>query len=147
MNEENRKRPKSSQTSGSPGAILRQLYSRMVSEMGINNVALHDLANAWIKDPKNGIPAITKVRSSEKGNLMKELKLSFMNGHKTKEEMSWKVFFKALTVIRAWKVDFSITVYRPLGRVTKHSITCQLSADPSARDTLKDEDEFREENN
>ena len=143
MNDETSKKPVSSKTSGGPGVLLRQLYIRMMTEMGINNISLHQLVNNYIKDPANGVPSDTKSRSTEKGNVMKDLMLPFKTERKSKEEMTWKALFKALDVIRAWKIDVSITVHRPLGKATKHSITCQLRPDPNRREKVEENNDAR----
>lgn len=59
------------------------------------------LMNAFLMDPRNGVPDNPRDRSSTRGNVNRELR---------RDNMTWKVFLKALNFSGAVKVSFTLSV-------------------------------------
>lgn len=124
-------KPKSN-TSGGPGTVLRKLYSAVMCDLGISIDTLHDLLNAYLREQKQ----LGKIQPSKlvnvKGNYLKDLQIDV---RKAKAEMTWKTMWKALVILRAYKFDLTIRIYRPFGKTTEHSITCYVKDQPDEERT------------
>ena len=58
---------------GGSDAILSRMFEDIIFKTNISLMKWNDLMTAYIKDPRNSIPANNKEQSSERGNVQKEL--------------------------------------------------------------------------
>lgn len=106
---------------------LAKLYRTMLLELGVNHYTIDQYINQYLDDPQLGIPKNSKDRSSERGNLLKQL---------GKPAISWKIFTKGLHLLRPRHVKLTLTFTDQRGRVSNHSIDLE-----GFDDTLDDEDD------
>ena len=81
--------------------------------MGITPARVGLLVENYLNNPLNNIPKTGKERSTERGNLMKQLKA---------DDMSIKVFLKALSVLQPKHIRFTVEFTNQRNRTTSHSI-------------------------
>ena len=95
-------------------SILAALYRNILKKLGIENMAFDKLMECFLRDPRNGIPANIKERSSARGNLRKEL---------LRDYMTWKVFCKGLRFINVPRFSITICLHHRNGNKTYHETT------------------------
>jgi len=107
---------------GSARGLLARLFRLILWEINFNGLKWNQHMDAYLDDPRHGIPPNVKERSTAKGNLNKELK------HDT---MTWRVFFeKALPFLNPLKVRFTVQLTWRTGKVTSHSIELHMRDAP-----------------
>lgn len=94
------------------GGILYTMYKSILSNVDMKLPNLMKLLNAFVTDPSNGGASNRKDQTSQMGNLIKDI---------TKQEMTWKVFLKAIKVLGARDILFTMTITHRNGRMTEHS--------------------------
>lgn len=92
---------------------LTRLYRTILLEKDINHNTIDHYLNQYLDDPKLGIPKNSKDRSSERGNLLKQL---------GKPAISWKIFTKGLLLLRPRHVTITLKFTDQRGNITSHSI-------------------------
>lgn len=102
---------------------LAKLYRTILLEKGINHTTIDHYLNQYLDDPALGIPRNSKDRSSERGNLLKQL---------GKPAISWKIFTKGLRLLRPRHVKITLTFTDQRGVVTNHMIELEGFDDPNA---------------
>jgi hypothetical protein len=78
----------------------------------------------YLNDPRNGFAGNGKMRSSERGNLIKEIR---------RPDMTWKVFQKCIQFLDPLGVEFEIRLKWRNGKTTLHTLRVK-SADQLAED-------------
>ena len=102
--------PDSAQLNGNP---LSRLFNKIRYDLGITPARVGLLVENYLNNPLNNIPKTGKERSTERGNLMKQLKA---------DDMSIKVFLKALSVLQPKHIRFTVEFTNQRDRTTSHSI-------------------------
>lgn len=92
---------------------LAKLYRTILLEKNITHSTIDHYLTQYLDDPTLGIPKNSKDRSSERGNLLKQL------GRPT---ISWKIFTKGLRLLRPRHVRITLTFTDQRGVVTNHHI-------------------------
>ncbi len=106
---------KRSVNTSSTDSILGGLYRNILSTLGLENMMkFNTLMENFLRDPRNGIPANIKDRSSARGNLKKEL---------LRNHMTWKVFCKGLRFLNVPRFEISICLHHRNGDKTFHKTT------------------------
>lgn len=80
--------------------VLSRIYRQLLVELDIQPERFHRLMYDWLNDPINGVATDLKRRSSARGNFIKEL---------VRPTMSWKVFLKAVKMLKPNIVEFSFS--------------------------------------
>jgi hypothetical protein len=80
--------------------VLSRIYRQLLLELDVQPEKFHRLLYDWLNDPKNGVATDLKRRSSARGNFIKEL---------VRPSMSWKVFLKAVKMLKPSMVEFSFS--------------------------------------
>lgn len=111
-----------SKTAGSAG-ILSRLFRQMMLDLNISPLKIHELMQAYILDPRNGVPNNRRDQISERGNLTKEL---------ARPQMTWKIFCKSLRFIGIRKVRLTLVATHANGVETTHGTFIDFG---SRRDT------------
>lgn len=93
---------KNRKASGGSDSILANMFVNIMTDTGINFEKWDSLVNRYIRDPRNSIPNNDRDRSSERGNLRKEL---------LKDKMTWKVFCKGMRLLNFPRFDLTLTIY------------------------------------
>lgn len=96
---------------GGADSILASLWRIIIYQIGVDENRWHQLMNAYLNDPKNGIKFNHKDQSSARGNLHKEL---------FKPKMSWKVFCKGMRFLNITKFKIIIVATHTNGKITQH---------------------------
>lgn len=99
------------QTHG-PNGILARLFRTILFDEDITPFKYMDLMDDFIRNAQAGAPINRVDLTSWRGNLTKEL---------GKEQMSWKVFCKALRFLQAVKIEFRVFIHWRTGRVSSHA--------------------------
>ncbi len=81
--------------------VLTVLWRQLLVIRGIDGWQWDKLMRAYLSDPRNGIQNNSRDRSSARGNLNKELK---------RDDMTWRVFLKALNFLGPVRVIFSVRI-------------------------------------
>lgn len=92
---------------------LAKLYRRILWDLDIKPEQINALILKWLDDPKNGIPNNGKSRSTERGNIIKDL---------SKPEMTWKNFVKGIRLLRPLRVRFIVSIDWPANLTSVHEI-------------------------
>lgn len=120
-----------SQTHG-PNGILARLFRTILFDENITPFRYMDLMDAFISEGQSGVPVNRVDLTSWRGNLTKEL---------GKDQMSWKVFCKALRFLQVWKVEFRVTAYWRSGKVTEHATWVDFGSKEAIEEMNKPEDD------
>lgn len=110
---------------------LARLYRTILLEKDINHNTIDHYLNQYLDDPALGIPRNSKDRSSERGNLLKQL---------GKPTISWKIFTKGLRLLRPRHVRITLTFTDQRGVVTNHYIDLE-GTDDQLDDELDDNED------
>lgn len=98
------------QINGNP---LARLFAKIRHDLGITPPRVALLVEHYLNNPLNNVPKTGKERATERGNLMKQLKA---------DDMTFKVFLKALSVLQPKHVRFTVEFTNQRNRTTSHSI-------------------------
>lgn len=99
--------------SGSGDMALAALFKDICQETSIDTNKFSWFMELYLSDRRNGVPQNVKDRASVRGNVRKEL---------LSDNLSWKVFCKALRFIDVEKFELSIMLVHKSGSKTYHSI-------------------------
>lgn len=119
-----------------PNGILSRLFIVMISNLGITVQRWGQLMADFVTDPRNGVSDNRRDQTSARGNLHKEF---------SKQQMTWKVFIKALRFLRFVKADFIVVAYDAQGNETIHKTTIHLNSRTSPNVDVNGDDVNMEE--
>lgn len=91
--------------------VLTRMWRQMLADHALTLEQIDNLITSYIYNPRNGVPNNRRDQISARGNLTKEI---------FKEQMSWKVFCKALRVLGVIKFEISIKAYYYDGKTSIH---------------------------
>lgn len=92
--------------------VLSVLWRQLLVIRNIDGWKWDKLMKAYLADPHNGIQDTSRDRSSARGNLNKELK---------RDDMTWRVFLKAINFLAPVRVVFSVRITWADGNVNEVS--------------------------
>lgn len=92
---------------------LAKLYRRILWDLDIKPNKMNALILQYLDDPQNAIPNNGKARSTERGNIIKDL---------SKTEMTWKNFVKGIRLLRPPRARFIVEMDWPDGMRSIHEI-------------------------
>ena len=117
---------------GRSGNPLTKLYRTILLDKNITHNTIDHYLNQYLDDPVHGIPKNSKDRSSERGNLLKQL---------GKSSISWKIFTKGLHLLRPKAIRLTLTFTDQRGVVTAHHVDLQgVNGDVPDEDYDDDDD-------
>lgn len=87
--------------------VLSKLWRQLLMVLDIDGWKWDRLMRIYLTDPRNGIQNNSRDRSSARGNLNKELK---------RDDMTWRVFLKALNFLDPIRVVFTVRITFKDGR-------------------------------
>lgn len=94
--------------------VLAKLWRLILADRKISPLTWNELMKRYLNDPRNGIPADVRERSSARGNLHKELK---------RPRMTWKVFLKGLRFLNPpYGMEFTVKLYWEKDVATVHTL-------------------------
>lgn len=96
--------------------LLTQLFRQILVELNIGPKIFETLVKRYLVDPHSGIADDPTARNNHRGNLMKEL---------ANNDMTWRVFLKALRVIGVSDFEVVLNIKRRNGGqdvITQHII-------------------------
>lgn len=111
--------------------ILARLFRTMLRDRKIGGYKFALLMNQFLSDPRNKIPDNKKDQTSNRGNLNKEFQ---------KGEMTWKVFFKALRLMRVVKFEITLHAVYENGDESWHEVPVDINAMNNMLDDDDDEE-------
>lgn len=100
---------------GEARGVLSVLWRQLLVVREIDGWRWDKLMRDFLADPRNGIQNNSRDRSSARGNLNKELK---------RDDMTWRVFLKALNFLNPVRVVFSVKITFKDG--TTNEVTAKL---------------------
>jgi hypothetical protein len=100
---------------GEARGVLSVLWRQLLVVRDIDGWRWDKLMKNFLADPRNGIQNNSRDRSSARGNLNKELK---------RDDMTWRVFLKALNFLDPIRVVFSVKITFKDG--TTNEVTAKL---------------------
>lgn len=92
---------------------LAKLYRKILLERNVNHSSIDHYLNQYLDDPRMGIPRNSKDRSSERGNLLKQL---------GKSSISWKIFVKGLRLLRPKHIKLIVEFTDQRGETSIHYV-------------------------
>lgn len=92
---------------------LAKMYRTILLDLAINHSSIDHYLNQYLDDPRLRIPKNSKDRSSERGNLLKQL---------GKDTLSWKIFTKGLRLLRPKHVRFIVEFTDQRDKTTRHIV-------------------------
>lgn len=102
----------------STDSILGFLYQKILDQMGFGEggfeAGFNRCMEYFLADPRNGIPANIKERSSARGNIRKEL---------LRGSMTWKVFCKGIRFLQVPRFTITICLHHRNGDKSFHEHT------------------------
>jgi len=87
--------------------VLAKLYRTAMQQQVHTIETLMQKLEYYLDDPANGVPRNGKARSSERGNILKEI---------TRPDMTWKVFLKGLKLLGVKYVRFEVHLFTEPGK-------------------------------
>lgn len=78
---------------------LAKLFRKILFDTKMDQIKVEKLMRQYLDNPLNNIPRDNKIRSSERGNLIKEI---------SRPNMTWKVFMKGLRFLSPVAVRFEV---------------------------------------
>lgn len=112
--------------------VLARLARRILAEKNINHWKWGQLMDAYLNNPRNGIPNNTRDQSSARGNFNKEV---------NRPTMTWRVFDKFLRFLGATHVRFEVHITMPNKKTTVHGINIRLNDEPMESVPGEDEED------
>lgn len=91
--------------------FLSKMFITICSDLNVGTMRWQRLINDYVNDPENGVPDNPHSKTSERGNLTKQL---------SKPEMSWKTFCKALRIFKFTRVEITLVAHHRNGSITTH---------------------------
>lgn len=98
--------------------VLGRLFSVICRDLGIDMCGMDERIKRYIDDPVNGVPADNKARSSERGNIMKDL---------AAPDMTWKKFLKFIRIMAPRYVRFEVHLGWRKHMETVHSLRVDMT--------------------
>jgi len=98
--------------------VLGKLFSVICRDLGVTESLMNDRIQQYINNPVNGVPADNKARSSERGNIMKDL---------AAPDMTWKKFLKFLRIMTPKHVRFEVHLGWRNNLETVHSLRVDMA--------------------
>lgn len=111
------------------GGILAKLWRLIVLDEGVGGNKFEILLTDFIASARRTIPANRVSRYLTRGNLRRELE---------KPTMTFKVFMKALRLLKARKVRFAVEITHSSGRVTLHGVDVDLGGQQFNEEIMTD---------
>ena len=119
--------------------MLSILFRRILADLNYGPYLWNQHVNRYLSDPRNGIPANGKDRSSARGNLQKEL---------FRDAMTFKVFRKGLMLLAPLGIVLEVRLEWK-DRTTVHTIRVENNNESIEREydvnNIEDEDEDSDE--
>lgn len=97
--------------------VLAKLYRQILADLDITPMKFNQLMEKYLQDPKNKIPPDSKNRSSERGNLIKEMRRS---------DMTWKVFLKCIRFLSPVEMRFEVHLKWGDKKTTIHGVNMKI---------------------
>lgn len=97
--------------------VLARLFRLILMDLNISHMGLNSLMIRWLEDPRNGIANNGKSRSSERGNMIKEM---------TRGDMTWKVFVKCIRFLAPIEMRFEVHLKWSAKKTTVHGINLHI---------------------
>lgn len=117
---------------GGVDTILANIFREFMRRFNVNASKFDGLMTAWLQDSRHNVPQNLKEKSSERGNLRKELLRGIM---------TWKVFCKSLQFLKTRRfiiVVYAEDEYRNVHAVQQRINFVEADQYPSALDRLGD---------
>mgnify|MGYP000085355068 FL=1 len=99
---------------------LAKLFRTLLLDLNIKHHDLDQYIVRYLDDPTNAVPRNNKDRSSEKGNLLKQL---------GKDAITWRIFTKGLKLLRPKQVRLILEFTDQKNITTVHSVDLTGSND------------------
>lgn len=97
---------------------LARLYRKILMDLQVSPAQMNKNMLAWLDDPRNNIPNNGATRSSERGNLIKEM---------TRPNMTWKVFMKCIRFLRPLNIKLTVELEWAGQRKTQHELSVRVN--------------------
>lgn len=91
--------------------VLSRLFRQMLKNLNITNYNWEGYMADFLRDVGARSQKDSRTKTSMRGNLTKEFQ---------KEQMTWKVFCKAVRFLQVMRFELTLTAYHSDGRVTIH---------------------------
>lgn len=95
---------------------LARMWRQILLDLNVTPMAFDKMINRYLDDPRNHIPKDPKKRSTERGNMMKEL---------SKPSITWKTLEKGLRLFPFTELTIELHFKWGSGRTTIHGLTMQ----------------------
>ena len=102
--------------------LLRQMLQTMNNGRGVNVQLFNRFMLQWLDHPHTGIANNHQLKSSARGNIVKEL---------FRPDITWKVFVKGVMFFFPLKAKFTIEMHWGERDITTHHIWMKLSDRPN----------------
>lgn len=93
---------------------LAKLFRRILWDLEITPKKMNTMIINYLDDPRNAISNTGKTRSTERGNIVKDL---------SKTEMTWKNFVKAIRILSPIRARLKIEMDWPGNKTSHHTLT------------------------
>jgi hypothetical protein len=111
--------------------VLSRLFRQILFDLNIAPIRFGQLMQEYLLDPSNGVPPNKKDQTSMRGNLTKEF---------SREQMTWKVFCKALRFLQFLRVELVLRCHHRNGTISEHKTDVLLrTADEDEGVTFEDQ--------
>lgn len=97
--------------------MLSRLFRTILQDLNITGQRFAKFMEDYITDTRNGVPNNKKDQTSMRGNLNKEF---------SREQMTWKVFCKALRFLQFTRVEIILRCHHANGTITEHKDALDL---------------------
>ena len=111
-----------------PAGFLSKLFITICSDLNIGTMRWQRLINDYVNDPENGVADNPHRKTSERGNLTKQL---------SKPYQSWKTFCKALRIFKFTRVEITLVAHHRNGSITTHHQSVNLRGPGSETDQFE----------
>lgn len=106
---------------------LSRLFRQILFDVNITPMRWNKLMQAYLSNPRNGVPQHGRDRSTARGNLNKELR---------KPSMTWNNFRRGLVFLGPIKIRFEVHLTWANKKTTVHGVTM---SDRTMREEKEDE--------
>lgn len=103
---------------GQARGMLAKLYRIVLRDLNVNIYDFERYMSSWLDNPINNIPKYGKERSSERGNVIKEVE---------RENMTWRVFIKHIRFMKIKHMHIQISLTGADDKVTVHNYGVKVS--------------------
>mgnify|MGYP003594290000 FL=1 len=121
---------------GNARNALAKLFRTILLERRISHQNVDHYLQRYLNDPNNHISKNSKDRSSERGNLLKQL---------GKDTITWKIFIKGLKLLRPRHIKIIVEFTGSDGDTTVHSVDLTGYIDDPNEYTGNEENEDEED--